>query len=85
MSDKSKFEVHKSEDEWKKELKLIGKKVDLTFKGQKYKVQIKDILESGELLVAFDNGKEKKMQSLYTSLDYQSLLKYNKDNYRERC
>lgn len=67
-------------DEWKKELKLIGKKVDLTFKGQKYKVQIKDILESGELLVAFDNGKEKKMQSLYTSLDYQSLLKYNKDN-----
>jgi len=72
-------------NELKKELNLIGKQVDLTFKGQKYKVQIKDILESGELLVAFDNGKEKKMQSLYTSLDYQSLLKYNKDNYRERC
>lgn len=67
-------------NEWKKELNLIGKKVDLTFKGQKYKVQIKDVLDSGELLAIFDNGREKKLQSLYTSLDYQSLLKYNKDN-----
>lgn len=66
--------------EWKKELNLIGKKVDLTYKGQKYKVQIKDVLDSGELLAIFDNGREKKLQSLYTSLDYQSLLTYNKDN-----
>lgn len=63
--------------DWKKELALKGKKIDFEFKNQAYTAIIKDILDSGELLVKFDNGKEKKLQSINTSLDYQSLAKYN--------
>jgi len=62
---------------WKKELKLVGKKIDFDFKNSNYTGVIKDVLDSGELLVVFDNGQTKKLQSVNTSLDYQSLAKYN--------
>lgn len=62
---------------WKKELKLAGKKVDFDFKNSNYTGVIKDVLDSGELLAVFDNGQTKKLQSVNTSLDYQSLAKYN--------
>lgn len=64
--------------EWKKKLNLKFKKIDLTYKNHNKTAVIKDILDSGELLVDFDNGNEKTLSSLYTSLDYQSLQKYNK-------
>ena len=64
-------------NKWKDQLNLIGKKVDLNYKGKDYTVIIKDILDSGELLANFNNGAEKKLQSLNTSLDYQSLCRYN--------
>ena len=63
--------------EWKKELDLEEKKIDLKYKDKKYTVLIKKVLESGELLVVFDNGQKKRLQSLNTSLDYQSLAEYN--------
>lgn len=59
--------------EWKNELDLADKRVDLEYKGCKYRVLIKKVLNTGELLVVFADGKEKKLQSLYTSLDYKSL------------
>jgi BirA family biotin operon repressor/biotin-[acetyl-CoA-carboxylase] ligase len=64
---------------WKKELNLIGKKIDFNFKNKEYTGIIKDVLDSGELLMAFDNGQQKELQSVNTSLDYQSLQKYNND------
>ena len=64
-------------DKWKKELDLIGKKIDLKHKNKDYTVLIKDILDSGELLVVFDNGEKRKLRSLNTSLDYNSLNSYN--------
>lgn len=64
-------------DKWKSELDLIGKKIDLIHKGKEYTVTIKDIFDSGELRVVFGNGQESKLQSLNTSLNYQSLIKYN--------
>lgn len=64
-------------DKWKKELDLIGKKIDLKHKNKDYTVLIKDILDSGELLVVFDSGKKRKLRSLNTSLDYNSLNSYN--------
>lgn len=64
---------------WKKELDLVGKKLDFEFKNKKYTGIIRDILDSGELLVAFEDGQNKKLQSVNTSLDYQSLDKYNND------
>ena len=63
--------------EWKEELDLEGKKIDLKYKDKKHTVLIKKVLESGELLVVFDNGQKKRLQSLNTSLDYQSLAEYN--------
>lgn len=66
-------------EKWKKKLNLKGKKIDLVYKDTEYTVTIKNIIDSGELLAIFDNGKEKKLQSLNTSLDYQSLVKYNND------
>jgi BirA family biotin operon repressor/biotin-[acetyl-CoA-carboxylase] ligase len=63
--------------DWKKELNLVGKKIDFEFKNKKNSGVIKDILDSGEILVAFENGQLKKLQSVNTSLDYQSLAKYN--------
>lgn len=64
---------------WKKELNLVGKRIDFNFKNKEYTGVIKDVLNSGELLVAFDNGKHKELQSANTSLDYQSLQDYNND------
>ena len=64
---------------WKKELNLIGKKIDFNFKNREYIGVIKDVLDSGELLMVFDNGQEKTLQSANTSLDYQSLQEYNND------
>ena len=66
-------------DKWKKELDLEGKKVDLKYKDKKHTVLIKKVLASGELLVIFNNGQKKRLQSLNTSLDYQSLAEYNND------
>ncbi|MFN2341197.1 MAG: biotin--[acetyl-CoA-carboxylase] ligase [Halanaerobium sp.] len=64
---------------WKKELNLIGKRIDFNFKDKDYSGIVKDILDSGELLMLFDNGQQKKLQSLNTSLNYHSLQKYNND------
>ena len=64
--------------QWKNKLNLKSKKIDLVYKNQKKTGIIKDILDSGELLVDFDNNNEKVLSSLYTSLDYDSLYKYNK-------
>ncbi len=65
---------------WKKELNLVGKKIDFNYKNESFTGIIEDVLESGELLINFDNGQQKKLQSLNTSLDYQSLQKYNNDS-----
>lgn len=59
--------------EWKNKLSLKNKKIKLDYKNKKHFVYIKDVLDSGELLVVFENGVEKKLKSLNTSLDYQSL------------
>lgn len=59
--------------DWKKELALNNKQVDLEYKGSKYRVLIKKVLNTGELLVVFADGSQKKLQSLYTSLDYSTL------------
>lgn len=64
---------------WKKELNLIDKKIDFTFKNRDYTGVIKDVLESGELLMAFENGQHKELQSVNTSLNYQSLESYNNE------
>lgn len=64
-------------EKWKAKLNLKGKKVDLVFKNKSYTAIIKDILDSGEILVRLADGREKVMQSLNTSLAYQSLKKYN--------
>lgn len=61
---------------WKEELQLKGKKIDLDYKNKSYTVIIKDILDSGEILVSFEDGSEMALQALNTSLDYQSLEKY---------
>lgn len=61
---------------WKKELNLIEKRVAFTFKNKEYTGVIKDVLDSGELLMAFDNGQLKKLQSVNTSLNYKSLQNY---------
>jgi BirA family biotin operon repressor/biotin-[acetyl-CoA-carboxylase] ligase len=65
---------------WKKELNLVGKKIDFNYKNKIFTGIIEDVLESGELLMLFDNGQQKKLQSLNTSLNYQSLHKYNNDS-----
>ncbi|TDO77661.1 BirA family biotin operon repressor/biotin-[acetyl-CoA-carboxylase] ligase [Halanaerobium saccharolyticum] len=62
---------------WKKELNLVGKKIDFDFKNDSYTGVIKEVLDSGELLVVSENGHNKKLQSVNTSIDYQSLAKYN--------
>ncbi|MEC9489406.1 MAG: biotin--[acetyl-CoA-carboxylase] ligase [Halanaerobiales bacterium] len=62
---------------WKKELNLVGKKIDFDFKNISYTGVIKEVLDSGELLVVTDNGEDKRLQSVNTSIDYQSLAKYN--------
>jgi len=62
---------------WKKELNLVGKKIDFNHKNESFTGIIEDVLESGELLMNFDNGQQKKLQSVNTSLNYQSLHKYN--------
>ena len=64
---------------WKKELNLIGKRIDFTFKNRDYTGVIKDVLDSGELLMAFDNGQHKVLQSVNTSLNYLSLQENNSD------
>lgn len=67
-------------DKWKNELDLIDKKVDFIHKNKEYTGMIKEILDSGELLVILDNGQIRRVQSLNTSIDYQSLKKYNNCN-----
>ena len=62
---------------WKDELELIGKKIDLNYKNKEYTVIIKDITNQGELLISLENGEEKIIQSVNSSLDYESLKKYN--------
>lgn len=64
-------------EKWKKELNLKEKKIDLKYKGENYTAVIEEILASGELLIKLPDGKEKIIQSLNSSLDYQSLKKYN--------
>lgn len=64
-------------NQWKKVLNLTGKKIDLTYSGKKETVLIKEIMDSGDLLVEFTDGRQKKVQSSNTSLNYQSLDKYN--------
>lgn len=68
---------------WKRELNLVGKKIDFDYKNRSYTGIIKDVLESGELLMLFDNGQQKNLQSLNTSLNYQSLKIYKNDYNRE--
>lgn len=62
---------------WKKNLNLIGKKIDFTYKNDSYTGQIKKILKNGDLLIQLNDGQEKQLDSLNTSLDYKSLAKYN--------
>lgn len=62
---------------WKNELNLIGKKIDLNYKNKNYTVIIKNITNRGELLISLENGEEKIIQSVNSSLDYKSLEKYN--------
>lgn len=61
---------------WKKKLALKNKKVDLVYKGNKYRVLIKAVLNTGELLVVFADGSQKKLQSLHTTLDYKTLTEF---------
>jgi BirA family biotin operon repressor/biotin-[acetyl-CoA-carboxylase] ligase len=69
--------------DWKSELNLVGRKIDFDYKNKSYTGIIEDVLESGELLMTFENGQQKKLQSLNTSLNYQSLQIYNNDYNRE--
>jgi BirA family biotin operon repressor/biotin-[acetyl-CoA-carboxylase] ligase len=62
---------------WKKELGLTGKKIDFTYKNNNYTGVIKEILNNGDLLIDFENGPKKPVDSFNTSLDYKSLDKYN--------
>lgn len=64
-------------NKWKEELELIGKKIDLSYQGFDYTVLVLDILDSGELLVELGNGQKKKLDSLNTSLYYNSLSNHN--------
>jgi len=64
-------------NQWKETLNLTGKKVDLRHNGKKETVLIKAIMDNGDLLVEFPDGRQKKLQSSNTSLNYQSLDKYN--------
>ncbi|PUU88479.1 MAG: BirA family transcriptional regulator, biotin operon repressor / biotin-acetyl-CoA-carboxylase ligase, partial [Halanaerobium sp.] len=64
-------------NQWKETLNLTGKKVDLRHNGKKETVLIKEIMDNGDLLVEFADGRQKKLQSSNTSLNYQSLEKYN--------
>lgn len=64
-------------NKWKDELNLIGKKIDLSYKNIDYTVIILDILTSGKLLVKTKNDQIKEMDSLNTTLYYESLFKYN--------
>ncbi len=62
---------------WKKTLDLAGKKIDFTHKNEKQTGVIKKIMDNGDLSVLLADGQEIKLQSYNTSLDYQSLKKYN--------
>ena len=64
-------------NQWKETLNLTGKKIDLRHNGKRETVLIKEILDNGDLLVKFADGRQKKVQSSNTSLNYQSLDKYN--------
>jgi BirA family biotin operon repressor/biotin-[acetyl-CoA-carboxylase] ligase len=64
-------------NKWKKRLNLTGKKIDFIHNGEKQTGFIKEVLDSGNLLVVLADGREKELQSATTSLDYQSLSKYN--------
>ena len=69
--------------DWKKELNLVGKKIDFVYKSRSCTGIIEDVLESGELLMLFDSGQQKKLQSVNTSLSYQSLQKYNNQDRKD--
>jgi BirA family biotin operon repressor/biotin-[acetyl-CoA-carboxylase] ligase len=62
---------------WKEKLDLTGKTIDLTYKNENYTGKIEKILDNGDLLIDFENGPKKPVDSFNTSLDYKSLDKYN--------
>lgn len=64
-------------NQWKESLNLTGKKIDFIHKGKAETALIKEIADNGDLLVVFADGRQKKLQSSNTSLNYQSLDKYN--------
>ncbi len=59
--------------EWKKELNLEGKKLEVVHEGENKKIFVKDILDNGEILAEFEDGTVKKLASFNTSIKYSSL------------
>lgn len=57
---------------WKENLNIISKKAKLIHQGKIYKVFIKDVLNSGEIIAELEDGSLKKFQSSNTSFKYNS-------------
>ncbi|MGM0603870.1 MAG: biotin--[acetyl-CoA-carboxylase] ligase, partial [Bacillota bacterium] len=60
-------------DIWKKELKLIGKQVELNYENKSFQVYVEDILENGELYCRLENGEMKVFPTAGTSLVFNSI------------
>lgn len=59
--------------EWKKELNLKGKKLEVVHEGKNKNIFVKEILDNGEILAEFEDGTVKKLASFNTSIKYSSL------------
>lgn len=59
--------------EWKKELNLKGKKIEVVHKGESRKILVKDILDNGDILAEFEDGSIENLASFNTSIKYSSL------------
>lgn len=60
-------------DIWKKELKLIGKQVELNYENKSFQVYVEDILDNGELYCRLENGEMKVFPTAGTSLVFNSI------------
>ncbi|RCW40565.1 biotin--[acetyl-CoA-carboxylase] ligase [Halanaerobium sp. MA284_MarDTE_T2] len=59
-------------DSWKKELKIIGKQLELKYESKVFKVWVLDILDNGELYCKLENGQIKIFPTAGTSLNFTS-------------
>jgi len=59
--------------EWKKELNLKGKTIEVVHKGEIRQILVKDILDNGDILAEFEDGSVENLASFNTSVKYSSL------------